>query len=137
MTKLSLCALLVALLVQRGSTTDSAAICVCCVDKYSGDSCLSSGAGECECCCDATTQMEGVEACLDEGYGSNTTIEWTAKSCKDYCECTNQLLSCEDTKVTATQVLSEACVADATLSSTVAVWLVMLSVGAVAIVNLR
>ena len=65
MTKLSLCALLVALLVQRGSTTDSAAICVCCVDKYSGDSCLSSGAGECPQ--GVSCEMDSAIVCSDSG----------------------------------------------------------------------
>ena len=128
MTKLSLCALLVALLVQRGSTTDSAAICVCCVDKYSGSECLSGGAEECECCCDSET---GVEE------GSNETIVWTPKSCSVHCETMNGDLKCEDTKVSANQVLSTDCVAGATPSRAVVVWLVMLSVGAAVIVNLR
>ena len=101
---------------------------MCCVDKYSGSECLSGGAEECECCCDSET---GVEE------GSNETIVWTPKSCSVYCEEMNVDLKCEDTKVSANQVLSMDCEAGATPSRAVVVWLVMLSVGAAVIVNLR
>ena len=123
--KLSFISVLLVLLVQRVGSEE---VCVCCVDKYSGSECLSGGAEECECCCDSET---GVEE------GSNETIVWTPKSCSVYCEEMNVDLKCEDTKVSANQVLSTDCVAGATPSRAVVVWLVMLSVGAAVIVNLR